>query len=412
MLSLLIDPIRRDLAISDTQIGLLTGFAFAAMYAVLGVALGRVADTGNRVRLISAGLAVWSVATASCGLARSFWQLFAARVAVGAGEATLTPTAYSLFSDYFSSRRLGRAVAVYTLAQYFGMGAALVLGGLLASRLAHLPPVVLPGVGALRPWQLAMMIVAVPGLLVLPLMRTVRETRTEQPAAPPADARLAAVLGQLRSHWVVYLTHFTGFSLAGLYATGLATWLPEFYRRTYGWPIQRAGLALALILIGVGAPSTLMGGWLADRLRERRLFAAPMLISAAAVTVLWPLGVLLPLAKTPTGALILLGLVTIFLTLPTAVAPAALQLVTPPRMRGQISATYLLCTNLIGTGAGPYVVGLTTDRVFGSDAGLKLSLSAVAGVVCPLTVLVLLAGSRAFARAAADDLTGRPQPAG
>ena len=413
MLSLLIAPIRRDLAISDTQIGLLTGFAFAALYAILGVALGRIADTANRVRLIAAGLAVWSVATAACGLARNFWQLFIARVAVGAGEASLTPTAYSLFSDYFSPRRLGRAVAVYTLAQYFGMGIALLLGGLLVGRLADLPPLDLPGLPTLKPWQLAMIVVALPGLLALPLLRTIREPRQfEAATAANRAAEASAVRTQLRSTWPVYLSHFTGFALAGLYATGLATWLPEFFRRTYGWPIAKAGMALALILIGVGGPSTLAGGWLADRLRERKIFGAPMLISTAALLILWPFSVWLPLAPTAGQALVLLGIVTVFLTLPTAVAPTALQLVTPNRMRAQISAVYLLATNLIGTGAGPLVVGMTTDLGFGREEALNLSLATVGGVVCPLAALTLLAGHRAFARAArAADQEAVPAPA-
>jgi MFS family permease len=400
MLSLLIDPIRSDLGVSDTQIGLLTGFAFATLYAVLGVALGRIADTRNRVALIAAGLAVWSAATAACGLARSFWQLFTARVAVGAGEASLTPTAYSLFSDYFPPRRLGRAVAVYTLAQYFGMGVALVLGAFLVGRLAGLPPVDLPALPALRPWQLAMVLVSLPGLVALPLLRTVREPRQRGAPTERAEARAGAVLRRLRAEWVVYLTHFAGFSLAGLYAAGLSIWLPEFFRRTYGWPIERAGLALALILIGVGAPSTLAGGWLADRLRERRRYAAPIWISVGALLALSPLAVWLPLATSASTALLLLGVVTAFLTLPTAVAPTALQLVTPNRMRAQVSALYLLWTNLIGTGAGPLVVGMTTDVGFGREEALNLSLAAVAAVVCPLAALVLFLGRGAFARAA------------
>ena len=400
MLSLLIDPIRRDLQISDTQIGLLTGFAFAAVYAVLGVALGRVADTRNRVGLIAVGLGAWSVATAACGLARNFGQLFLARMAVGAGEASLTPTAYSIFSDYFPPRRLGRAVAVYTLAQYFGAGIALLLGGLLVGRLAGWGPVSLAGL-TVQPWQLAMVAVSIPGLLALPLLGTIKEpARRELPAAAGAETR--SVVRHLRHYWPVYLTHFMGFSVAGLFATGFATWLPEFLRRSHGWSIPRAGLALALILILVGGPSTLAGGWLADRLRERKRFAAPIWISVIALLAAWPFAVWAPLAASATQSLLLVGVVVACVTLPTAVAPTALQLVTPNRMRAQVSAVYLLCTNLIGTGAGPLVVGLTTDRVFGRDAALPQSLSLLAAVACPVAAMALFLGRRAFARLAAE----------
>jgi MFS family permease len=399
MLSLLVAPIKRDFGISDTDIGLLTGPAFAVTYAVLGIVLAQVADTRNRVSLIIAGLTSWSIATGLTGFTRSFGQLFAARVAVGAGEASLTPTAYSLFSDYFPPARLGKAVAVYTLAQYIGMGAALLLGGLLVGRLAGLPPLTIPGFSPFQPWQVAMMVVGIPGLLALPLLRTVKEPRVVGTSAP-IEISGQSVWARFNAMKLVYLTHFTGFALAGLYATGLAAWLPEFFRRTYGWPVQRTGLALALVLIGVGGPSTLAGGWIADRLRERRWYAAPIGIAIAALLAMWPFAVWLPLAGSATGSLLLLGVVTAFLTLPTAVAPTALQLVTPPTMRARMSAIYLFCTNLIGTGAGPYVVGLTTDHVFGTDAALKLSLSVVAGLVCPLAAFTLFIGRRAFARAA------------
>jgi len=399
MLSLLIEPIRRDLGISDTQIGLLTGFAFAAVYAVLGVALGRIADSWHRVKLVAIGLGAWSVATAACGLARSFGQLFVARMAVGAGEASLTPTAYSIFSDYFPPRRLGRAVAVYTLAQYIGAGTALLLGGLLVGRLADLPAITVGGL-RFQPWQIAMIAVGIPGLLILPLLTTVREP--ERRGAERDEAAVGSVLARLKAERVVYLSHFTGFSLAGLFATGYTTWLPEYLRRSHGWPIEKAGLALALILIVVGGPSTLFGGWLADRLRAKGYYAAPIWIGVVALLLAWPLGIWAPLAGTATLSLVLIALVVAFLTAPTAAAPAALQIVTPNRMRAQISAVYLLCTNLIGAGAGPLVVGLATDQVFGNDAALPASLSLVAAVTCPTAALALFLGRRAFARAAAS----------
>jgi MFS family permease len=214
------------------------------------------------------------------------------------------------------------------------------------------------------------------------------------------DVRWTAALVHLLRGWRYYVPHFTGFALAGLYAVGLTTWLPEFFRRTYGWPVQRTGVVLALVLIGVGAPSTLAGGWLADVLRARRLYAAPMWIAAFALLLLWPLSVLLPLARTAPEAIGLLVLVTAVLTFPTAVAPTALQLVTPNRMRAQVTAVFLLGNNLIGTGGGPLAVGLVTDVVFGRDAALRYSLATLGAVICPLAALALWLGRKPFAAAA------------
>jgi MFS family permease len=400
MLSLLIGPIRKSLHISDTQIGLLTGFAFAGLYAILGIPLGRLADSRNRVRLIAAGMTVWSFATAACGLAQSFGQLFAARVAVGVGEASLTPAAYSLFANYFSQSRLGRAIAAYTLAMYAGMGLTLVAGGLLVHRLTQLKGGFIVAGHALEPWQLAMMCVAIPGLLVLPLVLTLNEPRRDD--GPVKDAvNLRRTAAYLASNQSTYLPHFIGFGLAGLYATGLTVWLPEFFHRSYGWAMDRTGLAIGVALICVGGPSTLLGGYIADRLRARAIWAAPMQLAAICMMILCPLVVALPMAPTGGGAFGLLCAVLAFLTLPTAVAPAALQLVTPSRMRGRVTAAYMLFTNLVGSGAGPLVVGLVTDHVFHDENALKLSLTVVGGVVCGLSALVLWRGAAAFGRLAA-----------
>jgi MFS family permease len=404
MLSLLIGPIQRDLHVSDTGIGMLTGLAFAGVYAVFGVVLGRVADTRNRVGLISISLAVWSVATAACGLAQNFVQLFWARMGVGVGEASLTPAAYSLFSDLFPPRKLGRAVAIYTLAQYFGMAVALVLGALLVAKLSDMPPMTVLGLGPFHPWQLAMVAVSLTGLLALLLLRTVKEPARTHSAAEVEAAASSTFLSTLGDIWerrALYLPHFVGFSLAGLYIGALTTWLPEFFRRAYGWNVDQAGLMLAVVMIGVGAPATLFGGWLADILRARKMYGAPMWMGVGCMVVLTPLTVLLPLAPHAWQAVALLCVSTVFMALPTAVAPAALQLVTPNRMRAQVSAVFLLCTNLIGAGFGPLAVGLLTDYLFRSQAALGPALSVLSAVVCPLAALVLWLGCRPFAKVAA-----------
>src|SRR5260370_277791 len=175
IMSLLVRPLRRDLGISDTQVSVLMGFGFAVFYTFCGIPLGRLADTRSRRSIIAAGLVAWSAFTAMCGLARNFWQMLVWRMGVGVGEASLSPSAYSLITDYFPKEKLATAISVYSAGIYIGAGMSYLLGGIIV-RLASMQEAwMLPVVGAVRPWQVIFFAVGLPGLLVALLMDTVRE---------------------------------------------------------------------------------------------------------------------------------------------------------------------------------------------------------------------------------------------
>jgi MFS family permease len=374
------------------------------VYAVFGVVLGRVADTRNRVGLISISLAVWSVATAACGLAQNFVQLFWARMGVGVGEASLTPAAYSLFSDLFPPRKLGRAVAIYTLAQYFGMAVALVLGALLVAKLSDMPPMTVLGLGPFHPWQLAMVAVSLTGLLALLLLRTVKEPARTHSAAEVEAAASSTFLSTLGDIWerrALYLPHFVGFSLAGLYIGALTTWLPEFFRRAYGWNVDQAGLMLAVVMIGVGAPATLFGGWLADILRARKMVRRADVdgrglhggVDAAD-------GAAAPGAARLAGGGAAMRLDRVHGPAHGGRA-AALQLVTPNRMRAQVSAGVPAVHQSDRGGVRAARCRFADRLPVPQSGGAGPALSVLSAVVCPLAALVLWLGCRPFAKVAA-----------
>ena len=175
ILNLLVRPIRRDLSITDTQMSLLMGFSFAVFYSIFGFPLGRLADFKSRRTIVALGMVCWSFLTAGCGLARHFWHFLILRMGVGVGEAALSPSAYSLISDYFPKERRATAMSVYSMAYYIGSGLALVLGGLVVGYASGKGNWVLPIVGAIRPWQLIFFIVGLPGVLFALLMYTVKE---------------------------------------------------------------------------------------------------------------------------------------------------------------------------------------------------------------------------------------------
>jgi MFS family permease len=401
ILTLLFGPIKHDLGISDTEVSLLSGLAFAGLYAVVGIPIARCTDRGNRVAIITAGMLLWSAMTAACGLARSFWQLFLARVGVGIGEATLSPAAYSIIADYFPPHRLGRALSVYTLAIYFGTGAALLVGSFVVSLVQGLPPIAIPHLGLLHPWQLALVAVGLPGLVFAVLMLTVREPERRAQRASGDDGQRAAVFPYLRDHWRLYVPHFAGFTLMGLFGNGLATWTPEFFLRQHGWPPQRTAVAFGLILLVFGAPGVLLGGWYADRRRSAGILDAPIRVAIAALVPLGICGVIVPLVANPWLALAFLAVVIFCFSVPGGLAPASVQMVTPQRLRARVSAVYLFCTALLGGGLGPTVVAAVTDYVFRNEAALGLSISAVAAVVTPISVLALVLLLRPFRQAVA-----------
>ncbi len=170
ILSLLIEPIRRDLGLSDTQIGLLAGFAFAIFYTILGVPIARLADVRSRRAIIATGIFLWSLMTAVSGLARNYLQLFLARIGVGVGEAALGPAAYSIIADYFPPEKLARAIGLYAMGLYAGAGLAMIGGSAVVSLTSGAGPIDLPLIGTVKPWQLAFFIVSLPGLIVVALM--------------------------------------------------------------------------------------------------------------------------------------------------------------------------------------------------------------------------------------------------
>ena len=262
VITLLVAPIRADLGLSDTQMSLLMGFAFAIFYVTMGVPIARLSDRYSRRTIIAAGIFLWSVATAACGLARSFAQLFTARVFVSVGEATLTPAAYSMIADYFPPDRLGRAIGVYATGVYLGSGLALVLGGAAIRLITQSGPMDLPLVGTLVPWQLTFIVVSIPGLLIVLLMMfTVREpVRRNLAATTEKSIPIREIAQFMWTNRGTFGSIFFGYATGGMAFYGFMGWVPEFIRRSYGWDISDAGIVFGAQLMVLGTLGTYAGG--------------------------------------------------------------------------------------------------------------------------------------------------------
>lgn len=403
IMSLLVDPIRRDLALSDTQISLLHGFAFAVFYAAFGLPLGRLADRTHRVRLIVAGVTLWSLFTAACGLARNFWQLFVTRMGVGVGEAALNPSAYSIITDSFPRHLLARALSTYVMGTYMGFGLAFIMGGMVVRLVEAMPTLVLPLLGEVYTWQLAFFYAGLPGLFVAALIfLTLREPArrgrvrdTPSAAAAPAVPlrEVVAFIGQNRR---TLICHLGGFSLIGILVNGLVLWTPSFFHRTYGWEVADAGVAYGTILLLAGPMGIFAGGALSDWLDRKGPAGGSFLTAAVCVGCAIGPAIASPLVDNPGLAMSLIAVLVFFTSAPWGVAVSAIQQITPNEMRGQVSAIYLFVVNFIGIGFGPTVVALITDQVYGDDAALRYALSWVGGSAALAAMVLLLSGLGAF----------------
>jgi MFS family permease len=384
ILALLVGPIRSSLDISDTQVSLLGNFAFGIFYTVLGLPIGRAADRFSRRGIITAGIAIWCLATAACGLARNFLQLFLARVSVGVGEATLNPAALSMISDLFPRATRGRALTFYNMGVSLGVGVALIFGGQVVAWVAGAPPLNIPGIGVLYSWQTVFLLVGLPGLLVALLMLTVREPRRqERLQARQADGRVTEHLtvretvNFLRQRWRVYLTLFLGMSVVTIQGYNYFFWVPELFRRTWEWTIPQVTLGYGLVTIIGGPIGILASGWIAERLQKLGYSDALMRTClGGTLFLLVPGSILTPLM--PDGRLALAMLVPLSLggAMVTATGAAALQMITPNQMRAQATALYYFVINILGL-LGPTVVALVTDYGFADDGALRWSLSIV-----------------------------------
>ena len=389
ILALLIEPIREDLQISDTQFSLLNGLAFSLFYATMGIPIARLADSRSRPAIIAAGVFLWSLATAATGLGKSFWHIFIARMGVGVGEAALSPAAYSMITDLFPKEKLGRALAVYSIGSFIGGGLAFLIGGAVISALSEMKNISMPLIGELKPWQMTFIIVGLPGiLLALIFSITVKDpTRSTQALAGQAPeserASFAETLKFIKHNGRFFFALYGGFTLTAVALFGLLSWLPAFLGRVYLLTPGEIGLILGPIMLVANVGGVLCSGWLTDRLEKNGRADASMragMIGAFGLVIPVALFSIMPSQNL---AVIFIAISLFFASFPLATSATAMQLASPPHMRAQVSAIFLFLNSIIGLAIGSFIVALITDYVFQSDAAVGWSVS----IVCSISTL-------------------------
>lgn len=373
VLVMLVEPIKADLGFSDFQMSLLLGPAFGLFYAIFGFPLAWASDRYSRRTIVSIGVGLWSIATMLCGAAASFVGLFAARMAVGVGEAALSPAAYSLIADKFPRRQLTRALAVFTLGPRLGAAAAYSVGALIIAFSTKIGVVDLPLLGETKPWQLTFLMVGAPGLLMALLLFTFREPpRGAQ--RPPLASDATSLVAFVKGNKLLVALMLIGFCAVSV-ASGADNWIPSFITRRYGWTPVQYGPAMSIISLAAAA-SILAKGTIVDWLYARGMrdahirFYTWVLGPAAALSAVV---FFLPHAL---AFLIAFGVVQTITMGYLVYMAAVIQIITPVALRGRMTALFLLATTL-GVAAGPMAVAWLTDFFFEDPQKIGASLAIV-----------------------------------
>ena len=395
ILALLIKPIKEDLGLTDFQISLLIGPAFAICYTTFGIPIGWLVDRFNRRSIAATGVLFWSLMTGLCGLSNGYLLLFIARLGVGLGEAALTPASYSLLSDMFPAKKLVKAIAVYMSGAIIGISMAFLLGGLLASWAEANSSIQIPILGEIRGWHVPFILLTFPGILlsvfVFLINEPARRSKTDlgSPNLP--------VLPFLKQASPALIPLFLAMGAQSVVVYANLSWMPTLLSRTYGWDTATIGVTLAGVFLAAGLLGNFIGAQVGSWFLGRDNRTSFLNIGLFSGSCLFVLGPLVALATSPVMVCAILFVMILLTSLPTAIVPTAVQMVTPQQLRGQISAIYLFATQIIGLMFGPTIVAFMTDFVFADTQAIGLSQAASITLAGGLSAILIFLARLPFA---------------
>lgn len=387
ILGLLVEPVKGSLQLTDTQIGLVQGPAFGIFLTLMVFPAGWLADRGNRLRLIAIGLALWSTMTALSGLCVNFTQLLLTRMGVAIGEASLTPTAPSLIADDFSPDARSLPISLYAVGGASGAGAALIAGGLVAKITGASNGIVLPWIGMVESWRAIFVIVAAPGLILVPLLLLKREPVRRGGSVDSGS--LQDLLSHVSRRRATIVPLFLGVTLYQIHAAALLAWIPAFFMRVHGWTITEVGLQYGSVHLAFGFLGAAVGGSVSARLRRSNRTNANLLTAATAVGCMIVPAMTATIVPTGMGAALLLGLFMGCAQASGGTTIAAVQELVPNRLRGKLTALFYATVGLGALAVGPLLVGMLNDLAFATRAGIGASLAVTGLLTLPASAALL-----------------------
>lgn len=367
VLNYLVEPIKAEFALTDIQVGWLLS-AFTIIYGFVGIFMGWLIDRGHRVWIVSIGIALWSAATVATGLAKNFTQLFAARMSVGVGEATLSPATFSMIGDSFPPEKRAKPIAFYSSALPIGAGLASLLTAAIIAIASSGETQSLPLFGELSPWRFILIVVGLPGLIFALIFLFIKE-----PVRRPATVSEEIIGGSsffdalkyiFKNFWLYF-----GFIMvvccmtAIAYSQGL---LAATFERTWGWPAEKYALINGILLLVIGPINMMIFGSISDRMTTKGVTDAPLKILYLGFFIMVPTAVLPYFMPSAELAIVVLCLNTVGIGIVSAVGVTALLAITPSQIRGQVVALYYLAISWFGA-LGPIATGYLSSLVYGEE---------------------------------------------
>lgn len=371
VLSLLVEPIKHALSLSDTQIGLAQGLSFSIFYVLASLPLARLSDRGHRPRIMSACIAVWCSMTALCGLVTNFWQLLLARIGVASSEAGLPPAALTMLADMNDAKGLARANSVFMLAPYLGGGLSLMGGGAVYAWVQTLD---LP----MEPWRWVFLIIGAPGLLAAALMLLVREPRRQRPAAP-SKSSFKELVQFLRADLGFYACYVLAISMLVMMLNAIVSWMPAVLMRSFHIEPKAAGALFGPTFLIAGIAGTLIAGQVISKADNHargtveRIFRYMRL----SVWIALPAAAMAPLAPSVSLQIAVIAVAIFCVSSVNSLSSMPFLLLVPTHIRAQAVAFLALVTALVGTGLGPMLVGMLSDALASTERPLPNALACV-----------------------------------
>lgn len=387
VLSLLVDPIRGDLGINDTQISLLLGTAFAVIYGTAGIPLGYLADRTSRRNLIFGGIVVWSLGTIGCGVSQNFAEIFASRIVVGLGEAALSPAAISMISDYFPPSRRGTAVGLFLSGIAIGIGAAILIGGGLLN-LIKLGALSATPLANLAPWRNVLLVIGGPGLLWAMVTLLIREPTRRSAETQLASGSVSVERDRGSTPWARVVPIYVVLAAASFADNAMGAWAPTLLIRNFGRDPAQLGVQLGMLLtVGFGG-GVFVGGALADRAGSSAGWRGKLLVCVSAGMLILPISLTMDVSQ---YGIVLAGVTAYFglSGIVTACGFSAILDTVANRSRGLAMSVSFFLNVALGGGLGPTAVALAGEHVFGAGRGLgpPLGLTVFGGYLIALTAL-------------------------
>ena len=387
--SMLVEPIKQDFNLTDSQIALLGGAAFSIFYAIMALPIGYAVDRYTRTKVLGTGIFLWSLMTALAGLANSFGKLFGARIGVAVGEAVMAPISVSLVSESFPENKQGKPMGIITAGVYIGIGITLLGGGFLIDYLTSIGGITLPLIGYLKPWQATFLIVGIPGLVLAIAAFYLKEPRRieEQVDSNHLVDRKNVFL-HLKEHRKTLIPMFGGLIFMALIFYSFSFWAPTMMIRTFDISLTEVGFILGMITIISSITGTIIAGSAVDYLRNRNYSDAPVRAAMIAVILALPPIISLSFVQTELGAWICIAMYLLFISSFAPLGLLAISGVSTGNVRGQTAAIHAFLMMAFGLSLGPQLTAFFTDFVFVDPNLLINSVSLTGLIVLPISALL------------------------